>query len=187
MTPHPGVTELLLEWRRGTPGALDQLVRVVYHELKRLAARQLKAERPDHTLQPTALVHEAYTRLVTADVPLNDRAHFFAVAARIMRQVLVDHARGRRRLKRGAGAIRITLDENIAGAGSAPDDILALDSALHRLAQLDARKAEVIQLHFFAGLNQSEIASALGVSNATVTRDLRMARAWLHAELGVQP
>jgi RNA polymerase sigma factor (TIGR02999 family) len=184
MTPNSRVTELLLDWRRGDNDALDQLVPIIYDELRRMAARQLRSERSDHTLQPTALVHEAYGRLIGADITWNDRAHFFAVAARTMRRVLVDHARAVNRDKRGGGIVRVTLDENAAVSATDPSDVLALDEALERLALMDPRKAEVVQLHFFGGLTYDEIAEALGISAATVDRDLRMARAWLFHALG---
>ncbi|MGH7471484.1 MAG: sigma-70 family RNA polymerase sigma factor [Longimicrobiales bacterium] len=178
------VTALLLDWRRGDQEALDRLIPLVYAELRHIAARQLRNERPDHTLEATALVHEAYGRLVDAEISWQDRAHFFAVAARTMRRVLVDHARAQQRTKRGAGAVRVTLDDKIALDAADPDDILALDRALDALAELDARKAEVVQLHFFGGLTYDHIAEALGISAATVDRDLRMARAWLFRALG---
>jgi RNA polymerase sigma factor (TIGR02999 family) len=183
MDPSTEVTQLLLEWRRGERDALDRLVPLVYTELRRMASRELRSERPDHTLQPTALVHEAYTRLVNAQVPWADRAHFFAVAARTMQHVLVDHARGRQSEKRGGGAVRVTLDEGVEMKVFDPDEMLALDAALDRLHKMDARKAEVVQLHFFGGLTYDEIAEVLSISAATVDRDLRMAKAWLHAEL----
>ena len=183
MPTNPSVTALLLEWRRGDPEALDRLIPLVYTELRRIAARQLRNERPDHTLAATALVHEAYGRLVNAEITWQDRAHFFAVAARTMRRVLVDHARAQQRAKRGAGAVRVTLDEHLAVSAGNPDEILALDRALDALAEMDARKAEVVQLHFFGGLTYDQIAEALGISPATVDRDLRMAKAWLFRAL----
>jgi RNA polymerase sigma factor (TIGR02999 family) len=183
MSTSARVTELLLDWRRGDQDALEQLIPLVYDELRRIAARQLRSERPDHTLQPTALVHEAYGRLVGADITWNDRAHFFAIAARTMRRVLVDHARAQEREKRGGGAVRVTLDENLAVDAGRPEEMLALDAALEQLAKFDARKAEVVQLHFFGGLTYDQIAEALGISAATVDRDLRMARAWLFRAL----
>jgi RNA polymerase sigma factor (TIGR02999 family) len=177
------VTQLLFEWRQGDAEALDRLVPLVYAELRRVASRQLRSERSDHTLQPTALVHEAYARLVDAEVAWTDRTHFFAIAARTMRRVLVDHARGLQREKRGGGAVRVTLDENLEVEAGTPDEMLALDAALDRLQEIDARKADVVQLHYFGGLTYDQIAEALGISAATVDRDLRMAKAWLHAEL----
>lgn len=181
-TPSPGVTELLLEWRRGDRGALDELMPLVYAELRRLAGGYFKSERPGHTLEPTAVVHEAYARLVDMDVPWRDRVHFFAIAARTMRRLLVDHARARRRLKRGGEVVRVTLDEARAGAAPAPD-ILELDEALERLLAVDERKHQLIELRYFAGLTNEECAEVVGLSLATVKRDLRTARAWLAAQL----
>jgi RNA polymerase sigma factor (TIGR02999 family) len=177
------VTRLLLRWRQGDDGALEALVPLVYDELRRLAARYLGAERSDHTLQPTALVHEAYARLVSAKVEWNDRVHFFAVAAGLMRRILVDHAKTRRRVKRGGGAARVSLDE-VALVTSEPSvELLALDRALTRMAAFDERKSKVVELHFFGGLTYDETAAALGVSQSTVLRELRLARAWLHREM----
>jgi len=181
--PH-SVTQLLLGWRRGDERALDTLIPLVYEELRRLAGRHLDRERSGHTLQPTALVHEAYARLVDADISYQDRTHFFAVASGTMRRVLVDHARSRAATRRGGGARHVTLDDRVSAEASDPTEILALDAALDRLAAVDSRKAGAIQLHVFGGLTYSEIAATLGVSEATVDRDLRMARAFLHAELG---
>ena len=184
MDAPPTVTQLLLEWRSGDEQALDSLIPLVYEELRRLAGRHLDGERSGHTLQPTALVHEAYARLVDADIPYQDRTHFFAVASGTMRRVLVDHARARASARRGGGAARVTLDDRVAAESSDPTEILALDAALEKLAAVDPRKAKAIQLHVFGGLTYPEIATTLGVSEATVDRDLRMARAFLHAELG---
>lgn len=181
-TDQRAITQLLLEWRRGDDAALDRLMPLVYAELRRLAGAYFKSERPGHTLEPTALVHEAYARLVDADVPWKDRVHFFAVAARTMRRILVDHARAKRRAKRGGALVRVPLDEERAGAG--PElDILALDQALEGLRALDERKHRLIELHYFAGLTNQESAELVGVSLATVKRELRTARAWLSAEM----
>ncbi len=177
------VTRLLLRWRRGDDSALEELVPLVYDELRRLAARYLGTERSDHTLQPTALVHEAYARLVGAGVEWNDRVHFFAVAAGMMRRVLVDHAKKRRRVKRGAGAARVTLDEAVLVTPEPSTELLALDEALRRLEAFDQRKCKVVELHFFGGLTYDQTAAALGVSQSTVLRELRLARSWLHREL----
>ena len=187
MDAPPTVTQLLLEWRSGDEQALDSLIPLVYEELRRLAGRHLDRERDDHTLQPTALVHEAYARLVDADISYQDRTHFFAVASGTMRRVLVDHARTRASAKRGGGATRVTLDDHVAAEATDPTEILALDAALEKLAAVDPRKAEAIQLQVFGGLTHPEIAATLNVSEATVDRDLRMARAFLHAELGPRP
>ncbi len=164
------------------PVAFEQLLPLVYHELRELAAARLRGERPDHTLQPTALVHEAYLKLAGgAAQPFADRGHFFRVAARAMRQVLVDHARARRAAKRDADASPawVTLPD-----GRALDDLIAIDSALDKLAQQDARQARVIELRFFAGLGIEETATLLEVSPATVKRDWLVARAWLQQEIG---
>lgn len=184
MDAPPSVTQLLLECRGGDGRALDSLIPLVYEELRRLAGRHLDRERSGHTLQPTALVHEAYARLVDADISYQDRTHFFAVASGTMRRVLVDHARSRAAARRGGGATHVTLDDRVPAEVSDPTEILALDAALEKLGAIDSRKAEAIQLHVFGGLTYPEIAATLAVSEATVDRDLRMARAFLHAELG---
>ncbi|MGE0461911.1 MAG: sigma-70 family RNA polymerase sigma factor [Vicinamibacterales bacterium] len=180
----PTATMLLLAWRGGDRAALDQLLPVVYEELGGLARRALRGERPEHTLQTRALVHEAYLRLVDADISFQDRAHFMAVAARTMRRILVDHARARRRDKRGGDAIRIDLDKVDLPAPDRRLDILELHEALERLATFDSRKSAIVELHFFGGLSYDETAEAVGVSPATVDRELRMAKAWLRVELG---
>lgn len=177
------VSGLLKAWRDGEDAALDRLMPLVYDELHALAHRHLQGERDGHTLQTTALLHEAYLRLMGADVPWEGRVHFFAVAARAMRRVLVDHARGVKREKRGGGAAPVTLDENVS-SGAPGADLLELNDALERLAEIDERKARAIELHYFAGLDYEEIAHALGISPATVHRDLRMARAWLQRDMG---
>lgn len=177
------VSRLLLAWREGDASARDQLLSHVYDELHRLAQGRLRSEDPGHTLQATALIHEAFLRLVDADVQWTSRAHFFAIAARVMRRILVDHAKARDRVKRGGGADRITLEECIAVSPEPPADLVALDEALNRLAELDERKAKVVELHFFGGLSYEETAESLGISPATVDRDLRFAKAWLYREL----
>lgn len=174
------VTDLLRRWRRGDEEAIDELIAAVYPELHRLAAGYLRGEQRDHTLQPTALVNEAYLRLVGgAEVDYNDRMHFLVVAARTMRRVLVDHARAKRALKRGGSQVRVTWSDSKLGTLDGTPDVLDLDASLRRLADLDERKSEVIELHFFGGLTYDETAAALGVSLATVNRDLRFAKAWL--------
>lgn len=178
------VTTLIRHWRAGDEAALERLIPMVYAELKALAGRSLRRERPDHTLEATALVHEAYGRLVHAEIDFADRAHFFAVAARTMRRVLVDYARGRARVKRGGRRVDVTLEEQLASVQERPEEFLALDEALERLAAFDERKAKVVELHYFAGLTYAEIAGALEVSDVTVFRDLRLARAWLADFLG---
>lgn len=177
------VTRLLSSWREGEEAAGGALMAHLYPELHRLAERHLAGERPDHTLQATALIHEAFLRLVEADVAWADRAHFFAVAAGVMRRILVDHARARDRKKRGGRATPVTLDEALLVAPERPADLVALDEALQRLHAQDPRKADAIELHYFGGLAQREVAEVLSLSTATVDRDLRMARAWLYREL----
>ncbi len=177
------ISALLLEWKGGDARAFERLLPILYEELKRLARHQLRGESTGHTLQTTALVHEAYLRLVGSDLTWEGRGHFFAVAATVMRRVLVDHARGRGRAKRGGGAVAIGLQEELAPAAERPADLLDLDEALERLSSLDPRKAQVVDLLYFGGLNYDETAAVLGISPATVHRDLRLARAWLYREL----
>jgi RNA polymerase sigma factor (TIGR02999 family) len=177
------VTQLLGAWRSGDEDALEQLTPLVYNELRRLAGRYMQSERAGHTLQATAVVNEAFMRMVDMDVPWQNRAHFFAIAARSMRRILVDHAKAHRREKRGGKFTDLTLDEGLVAGGSAEPDMLNLDEALCRLESYDKRKADVIELHYFGGLTYNEIAEALELSPATVDRDLRMAKAWLHNEL----
>lgn len=177
------MTSLLAGWREGDAGARDRLVTIVYDELHRLARRTMARERPDHTLQATALVNEAYMQLVRSDVPWEDRGHFYAVAARAMRRILVDWARAKGRQKRGGGYARVTLDDAFVGDPGREPDLVALDAALERLSAQDERKARVVELHYFAGLGYDEVARSLGISPSTVHRDLRLAKAWLYAEL----
>jgi RNA polymerase sigma factor (TIGR02999 family) len=178
------VTQLLLAWRRGDGDALSRLMPIVYDELRAIAGRLLRGERAGHTLQTTALVHEAYLRLVDREVSPNDRAHFLGLAATTMRRVLVDHARARGRGKRGGGAPRVTLDEALTVSGEPLDRILDIDAALERLAGKDHRKARALEMHLFGGLTHVEIAELLEVSVPTVERDMRFARAWLRSALG---
>ena len=174
------VTELLLDWRRGDKDALDQLIPIVYDELRRVAARQLRSERSDHTLQPTALIHEAYIRLIDQNTPdFQSRAHFFGVAAQLMRQILVDHARAHRAAKRGHGQ-KVELNEALAYSADRSEELVSLDDALKELEKFDERKCRVVELRFFGGLGIEEIGQALGISVATVGRELRMAQAWLY-------
>jgi RNA polymerase sigma factor (TIGR02999 family) len=178
------VTALLLKWRQGDETALDQLLPLVYEELRRMARQYLRRERTGHTMQTTTLVHEAYLRLVDADrVPWQDRAHFFAIAARLMRRVLVDDARKRNYQKRGAGLTRISLDDAMVLAPEHQAEVIALDEALERLAQFAPRKCQVVELRFFAGLSNEETAAALGISTDTVKREWRTAKLWLLHEL----
>lgn len=177
------ITTLLRAWRQGDEAAFARLTPLVYDELRRRARRYLRAERPDHTLRPTALVHEAYLRLVNLDgVDWQDRTHFFALAARQMRRILVDAARARRYQKRGGAAPNVTFDEALAGSERHPD-LVALDDALDLLEKTDERKVRVVELRFFGGLKNDEIAAALGISTDTVTRDWNMAKLWLRREL----
>jgi RNA polymerase sigma factor (TIGR02999 family) len=177
------VTQLLQQWGDGNKEALDQLMPVVYEQLHRLASHCLRGERSDHTLRATDLVHEAYVRLVDADVAWQDRVHFFAVSARLLRRILVDHAKSHNRQKRGGGAEKIPLDEAVMIGPQSTGGIVELDEALQRLAVLDQRKSELIELLFFGGLTYDEAAAALKISPATVHRELKMAKAWLHNEL----
>ena len=177
------VTMLLQQWRGGNQEALDQLVPIVYDELRRLAARCLQSERPGHTLRATALVHEAYIRLMDADIGWQDRAHFYAVAARVVRRILVEYARSHSRQKRGGGEELIPLDEAVVVGPEASSIVLDLDEALQRLAAVDERKSDIIQLLFFGGLTYDETAAALDISPATVHRELKLAKAWLYREL----
>jgi RNA polymerase sigma factor (TIGR02999 family) len=183
-TPQQEVTNLLFEWKQGNKAAMDLLTPLVYNELRRLAERYLRNERSAATLQPTALVHEAYLRLVAQSMPdWESRAHFFGVAAHLMRQILVDHARKHRSAKRGGGAEKLAIDEIVGLGTEKPADIIALDDALKALAEIDERKAKVIELRFFGGLSVEETGVALGVSPATIGREQRLAEAWLHREL----
>jgi RNA polymerase sigma factor (TIGR02999 family) len=184
--PSPAnVTELLQAWGAGDPTAIDRLIPLIYDELRRLAARHLRRERLDHTLQPTALVHEAYLRLVDQrETEWRNRAYFFGAAAQIMRRILVDHAREHGAAKRGGAEHRVTLEEDVALAGGRDVNLLALDDALRRLAEIDPHKSRVVELRFFSGLSIEETAEVVGVSPATVTRQWRTAKAWLHREIG---
>ena len=178
------VSKLLVNWRRGDQGAREALIPLVYNELRRLARLHLRRERPDHTLQSAALVHEAYLRLIRQDQPQwQNRAHFFGVAAQLMRHILVDHARNRAAAKRGAGAPRLSLDEEVALPQARDVDIVALDDALNQLAALDPQQSRVVELRFFGGLSIEETSVVLGISPATVKREWATARAWLQREM----
>lgn len=178
------VTGLLRAWSRGDPDAAERLVPLVYDELRRQAARYLRRERRDHTLRPTALVHEAYLRLVDQrNAVWKNRAQFFAVAAQVMRRILVDHARGHRADKRGGSCCRVSLDEGLAVREPRDLDLVDLEEALVELSTLDPRKARMVELRFFGGLRLEDTAEVLGVSPATVTREWRMAKAWLYRRL----
>ena len=179
------VTRLLAEWQQGKdPAALDRLLPLVYDELRRIARQRLRAERTGHTLQTAALVHEAYLRLVDQQgATIQNRAHFLAIAAQLMRQILVDHARRRRAGKRGGVAMTIPLDEGSFPVGPPDVDLLALHESLDTLAAIDPRQSRIVELRFFAGLDVKEIAEAIEVSPATVRRDWAMAKAWLYRRL----
>lgn len=178
------VTGLLLAWSDGDEAALEKLTPVVYAELHRLARRYMRRENAGHTLQTSALVNEAYLRLVDAHrVRWQNRSHFFAVSAQIMRRILVDFARARQNLKRGAGARQVSLDEGLAVSPERGADLLALDEALAKLGALNARQSQVVELRYFGGLNEEEVAEVLKVSARTVRNDWSLARAWLYREL----
>ena len=178
------VTELLVAWSGGDASALEQLIPLVHAELHRLARRQMRREREGHTLQTTALVDEAFLKLVDLSrIRWQDRAHFFAMSARLMRRILVDHARSRQYIKRGGGARRVTFDEGLAVSAEPAADLVALDDALQALARIDARKSQDVELRYFGGLSVEETAEALHVSPETVMRDWRLARAWLLREM----
>jgi RNA polymerase sigma factor (TIGR02999 family) len=178
------VTQLLVAWGNGDPHALQELMPLVYRELRRLAHGHLRRERPDHTLQTTALVHEAYLRLVDQqETNWKNRAQFFAVAAQMMRRILVDYARARQYAKRGGGAQSVELDEAMVVSSDRAAEVVALDEALLRLAELDSRKSRLVELRFFGGLSIEETAEILGVSPGTVMRDWTLAKAWLQREM----
>jgi len=177
------ITGLLRAWSKGDPEAPDKLLPLVYAELRRLAASRMRGERANHTLQPTALVNEAYVKLVNQHLPWKDRGHFFGVASRAMRQVLVDYARRRTAGKRGGRGIEVSLAEADPSVAPRTLDLLALDEALHRLAAFDERQARLVELRVFAGLTTSEAAKVMDCSPATVSRDFRYAEAWLRREM----
>jgi len=184
MSDRAAVTALLQAWRAGDEEALAALMPIVHDELRQLARRYMAGERPDHTLQVTALVNEAYLRLVDLKrIQWHDRAHFFAMSARLMRRILVDYARARRYDKRGGGVRPVSLDDALHVAGDADRDLVALDEALAALAATDERKARVVELRFFGGLSVDEASAVLHVSPETVGRDWRLAKAWLAREL----
>jgi RNA polymerase sigma factor (TIGR02999 family) len=185
MTPTPKtVTQLLVDWGNGNQAALETLMPLVYEELHRLARRHIGRERPGHTLQTSALVNEAYLRLVDQrNVHWQNRAQFFSIASRLMRRILVDHARARQFAKRGGGLRRVSLDEAAVVSQNRAADLIALDDALTNLAAVDPRKCQVVELRFFGGLSVEEIATIVGVSPVTVMRDWSTAKAWLHREI----
>ena len=173
------ITQLLNRWSEGDVQARDAVTPLIYDELKRIARNVFSKERSRQTLQPTALVHEAYEKLVGVELTWQDRSHFFALAARMMRRLLVNHANSRAAQKRGGDALRVTLNDAAVGAQEADEEVLALDEALKQLADNDARKADVLELHYFGGLTQPEIGVALDISESTVRREFKLARIWL--------
>lgn len=187
MGPANQVTDLLDDWRNGEDAAFESLFAVVYDELRRLASAYMRRERTDHTLQTTALVHEAYLKLVKrSDSPPQDRVHFFAVAAKVMRQILIDHARTRKYQKRGGDARRISLEEAAFISDERADELVALDEALTELAKLDERQSQIVEMRYFGGLTLAETAEYLRVSPDTVTRDWNVSKAWLYRRLNPQ-
>ena len=182
--PPNQITQLLQRWRDGNREALDALLPLVYEELRRLAHRHLRNERAEHTLQSSALVHEAYLRLLGQDFPhWEGRTHFFAIAAQLMRQILVDYARRHRASKRGSGVCMLTLGDVDALPQGKDVDVVALNDALNSLAEIDPRQSHVVELRFFAGLSLQETSEVMGIGTATVQRDWTAARAWLHREM----
>ena len=174
---------MLQQWRGGDQQAADELLPLVYEELRKVAARLMRAERPGHTLSPTALVHEAYVRLAGADIPWQDRAHFFALSATLMRRILVDHAKQRGRQKRGGGAEAISLDSAVAVSENLDDRLVLIDEALTKLSALDTRKGRMIELLFFGGLTYEETAEVMDLSPATLYREMKFAKAWILREV----
>jgi RNA polymerase sigma-70 factor, ECF subfamily len=182
--PQHEITELLAEWREGNQSALDDLYPLVYDELHRLARRYMSRERKGHTLQTTALINEAYVRLVDQkNVQWANRSHFFAISAQIMRRILIDHARRHAYAKRGGGAQQVSLEEAATVTPEQGLELIRLDEALKSLAEMDPRRSQVVELRYFGGLNNEEIAGVLHISENTVTRDWNMARAWLYQQL----
>lgn len=180
----PEITQLLLKWQKGDEHALADLIPLVYAELRKMAANLMRRQRPGHTLQTTALINEAYMRLVDSNrVNWQDRGHFFAVAAQLMRRILVDSARRRNSLKRGGDRVVITLDEKADLAVEKQTDMVKLDEALERLARLSSRQAKIVEMRYFAGLTEDQTAEVLGISSRTVRREWSLARAWLYREL----
>lgn len=178
------ISLILKDWSGGKRESADVLLSLVYDELRRIARQYLRKERADHTLQPTALVHEAYMKLIDiSDVSWQDRAHFFAVASNVMRHILVDHARARAAEKRGGERERIALEDAVNLSDKADVDLLALDEAMHRLAEFDAQQSKIVELRFFGGLTIEETAHVIGISPATVKREWTMAKAWLFRRL----
>jgi RNA polymerase sigma-70 factor, ECF subfamily len=180
----PPITQLLLAWRKGERSALDELIPLVQNELKRIARNYMRRQNPGHTLQTTALVNEAFLRLVDSDkVNWQDRNHFFAICAQLMRRILVDFARRKNSLKRGGDGVHVTLNENVDVADEKATEVVALDEALGRLARMNERQSKIVELRYFGGLTEEQIADTLGISSRTVRRDWNLARAWLYREL----
>ena len=183
LAPHE-VTQLLIDWSNGSQDAVEHLFPLVYEELRRLAHRYMRRERPGHTLQTTAVVHEAYLRLIDQNhVQWQNRAHFFAIAAQMMRRILITHAQSHAYAKRGGGALKVSLDEAAVLSPSRAGELIALDEALKSLAVIDVRRSQVVELRFFVGLSNEEIAEVLKISPNTVTRDWNVAKAWLYREM----
>ena len=178
------LSDLLRAWGRGDLRARDDVLPLVYRELRKRAARYLRQERPDHTLQPTALVHEAYLRLVGQDrIAWQNRAQFYGIAAQMMRRILVDHARARKAAKRPGGALKVSFDDRIGATAPRAWDLLALDEALNKLQDLDPRLSQIVELRYFAGLSEEDVAEVMAISRRTVTREWQTARAWLYRQL----
>lgn len=187
LQPYTQVTQLLQKWQEGNQEALEALMPLVYNELKRLAASYLRRERPDHTLQSAALVNEAYLRLVDqTQTRWQNKAHFYGIAAQMMRRVLADHARGHNAAKRGAGIPELELDETVVQSQSRNFDVMDLEEALQKLEKLDPQQGRIVELRFFSGLSIEDTANVLGISPATVKRDWAAARAWLFREVGAR-
>ncbi len=183
MQASDNITQLLNKWTEGDDAALQEVTPLVYNELHRIARRAFSGERVGHTLQPTALLNEAYEKLVGVSATWQNRAHFFALAARMMRRLLVNHAKAHSAKKRGGDAVRITLHEDRLGTGGPDERLLELDSALAELCEVDQRVAEILELHYFGGLTQRELAVAMSISETTVGRELRVAKIWLKQKL----
>ena len=182
------ITEQLIAWSKGDDAALEQLIPAVYQELRRMADHYLRGEDSGHSLQPTTLVHEAYLRLIDqTKVEWQNRAHFFGVAAQMMRRILIDHAKAKHRVKRGGTAVKVMLDENVNFTQERASELLALDDALESLARMDERKSRIVELRYFGGLTVEETAEVLGISDKTVMRDWNLAKAWLYRELTNNP
>ncbi len=188
MNAESDVTQLLVDWSDGKQESLDKLMQAVYDELHKMAGRYLRREREEHTLQTTALVHEAYLKLIDQRrVRWQNRAHFFAIAAQAMRRILVDHARNRQAAKRGSGGVKLSLDEGVMDVSDErAESLVALDEALKRLAEMDPQKSQLVELRFFGGMSIEETAEALGIGTATVIRHWRLAKAWLYNEVASQ-